>query len=58
MNRTIVLTVICNIIIDLAYTVCVTVAAIHFDKPSILWWYVLLLCIGYRVKTGGKGDTE
>lgn len=45
-----IITMIGNIIIESVYAICVTVAAIHFDKPAILLWYLLLLCMGYSVK--------
>lgn len=44
-----------NIIVKSVYTICVTVAAIYFAKPAILWWYVLLLLIGFGWE---KGDNE
>lgn len=41
---------ICNLIIKSVFAVCVTVAAIYFGKVGILWWYVLLMLIGYDYK--------
>ena len=43
-----------NMVIMGTYAACVTYAAIHFNDPKILWWYVLLTCIGFSYKT--KGD--
>lgn len=45
-----------NIIIKSAFAICVTVAACFFNKPEILWWYVLLLGIGYEYKTERGGN--
>lgn len=36
-----------NVVIKSIYTICVTAASIYFNRPSLLWWYVLLLVIGY-----------
>ena len=33
----------CNITLYVAYFICVTYAAVSFEKPSILWWYTLIL---------------
>ena len=38
---------IANMIIMSVYSVCVTYAAIHFDRPSILLWYLMLGVIGF-----------
>ena len=43
-----------NMIIMSAYSVCVTFAAIHFDNPKLLWWYLMLGVIGFTYKS--KGD--
>lgn len=40
------------------YAVCVTRAAIFFDKPSILWWYLLLLIIGVSYQEHRKSEKE
>lgn len=38
------------------YAACVTIAAMHFDKPGLLCWYLLMLFMGhtYRNKTGNN----
>lgn len=50
-----------NIIFDMVYAGFVTVAAMHFEKPYILMWYLLLLFTGYHIKSyqktsKGEGD--
>lgn len=40
-----------NTIIKSVFTICVTVAAMHFDKPSLLFWLVMLIAIGYDYKS-------
>lgn len=35
--------VICDAIINSVVYICITVAAIHFEDPAILWWYILPL---------------
>lgn len=48
-----------NIIIEAVYIVSVTAAAIHFEKPSLLWWYVLLCFMGYSLKYHQKdGESD
>lgn len=39
-----------NMFIKVAFTVCVTVAAIHFNSAWILCWYLLLCAIGHEYK--------
>lgn len=41
-----------SIILDISYIVCVTKAAMYFNNPKILWWYLLVLIIGYSFKGG------
>ncbi len=38
---------ICNIIIKVAFSVCVTIAAISFENAGLLWWFVLLPFLGF-----------
>lgn len=40
-----------NAVIMSTYAVCVTLAAIHFNNPTILWWYVMLCFIGFTCKS-------
>lgn len=39
------------ITLDIAYIICVTRAAMYFNNPKLLWWYLLVLLIGYNVRT-------
>lgn len=39
-----------SIVLDISYIVCVTKAAMYFNDPKILWWYLLVLIIGYSFK--------
>lgn len=50
----------CNIVIKSVFAICVTVAAIYFKNAWILWWYVLLMLIGYDYKSTpiNKGATD
>lgn len=34
-----------NAITECVYIACVTYAAVHFEKISILWWYVMVLLL-------------
>ena len=46
-----------NAVIDCLYIVCVTVAAISFQKSDLCWWYLLLPFLGYRIRYT-KEDAE
>lgn len=46
-----------NTIIKSVYTICVTVAAMHFDKPSLLFWLVMLIGIGYDFTSTNKNNS-
>lgn len=46
---------IANIIIISTYAICVTFAAVHFNNPGILWWYLLMAGIGFSYKSGSDG---
>lgn len=47
--RQVIWIVICNIIMQAIFVVCVTLAAIHFERPSMCWWYVLVIWMGYSI---------
>lgn len=34
-----------NGIVSIVMTVCITIAAIHFDRASILWFYIIPLIV-------------
>lgn len=40
-----------TIMLQSVYVACVTIAAMHFDNPKLLWWYVLVLLLGYSYET-------
>lgn len=40
-----------NIVIKTVFIISITAAAIHFEKPSLLWWYVLAAFSGYSIET-------
>ena len=46
---------IANTIIMATYAICVTIAAVHFNNPSILWWYLMMGAIGFSYKSGNDG---
>ena len=39
-----------SIVLDTSFIICVTRAAMYFNNPKILWWYLLVLIIGYSFK--------
>lgn len=48
----------CSVIISVAYVICVTTVAMHFDKPGLLWWYILVLALEYSVETKSTTGKE
>jgi hypothetical protein len=47
---------ICNAAKCIALIAGITVAAIHFDKPSILWLYLFVFAFGIEYKSDGKQE--
>lgn len=45
-------------LIKIVYCVCVTVAAIHFNDPGILWWYLLSCVFGYSYSSNDKKEAN
>lgn len=45
-----------NAVIDCVYAICVTYAATFFNKPAILWWFVLLPFLGTTIKSTQKKE--
>ena len=41
-----------SVILKIAYCICVTIAAIHFNNAGILWWYILATVFGYSYHSG------
>ena len=46
---------IANSVIMATYAICVTFAAVHFNNPGILWWYLIMGFIGFSYKSGSDG---
>ena len=40
-----------SILLKSVFVACVTVAAMHFNNSKLLWWYVLVLFLGYSIET-------
>lgn len=47
-----------NTVIMTIYAVCVTCAAVYFDNPKLLWWYILLTMMGFTFKSKSEGEKE
>lgn len=47
-------TMLANVIVKSTFFICVTAAAIHFNKPSLLAWYILGAVIGYTFHGNGS----
>lgn len=43
-----------NIFVLGTFIIAVTTAAIHFEKASLLWWYVLLPLMTWSVESGRR----
>lgn len=37
-----------------AIAVCITYAAVYFDNPKLLWWYVVILLMSGKVSSKRK----
>ena len=37
-----------------AIAVCITHAAVYFDNPKLLWWYVVILLMSGKVSSKSK----
>ena len=51
-------TMLANICIKVACIAAVTYAATYFESPKLLFWYILVLFIGYDIKWGKNNDGE
>jgi hypothetical protein len=36
-----------SVVIKAIVAICITYAAVHFDRAAILWWYLLLPWLGW-----------
>lgn len=47
-----------NIIMRSVFFICVTVAAIAFEKTGILWWYILGALMALDFKSRSKSNDK
>lgn len=47
-----------SVLLKIAFCICVTIAAIHFNDPALLWWYLLAFAFGYTYSDGGVKTDE
>lgn len=45
---------IANTVIKSVAFICITVAAIWFKMPVLLWWYLVPTFVGYSYRSGAK----
>lgn len=45
-----------TVILKLGFCICVTVASIHFENTSLLWWYLLSVLMGWGYKDNDKKE--
>lgn len=60
-NKALILFVIGTFLVQITAIVCITFAAIHFQKSGILWWYLVPLIMGISsvdIKNGGDDNTN
>ena len=50
--------IICDVLLKIAYIAAVTVAAIFFNKPSLLLFYLLVLLMGHNYYSKDKESGE
>ena len=51
--------VITHAIIIVSFIICITIAAIHFNRCGLLWWYLLpALISGLEVKSDNRTKQE
>lgn len=51
--------IIMNFLFVTAFIACITIAAIHFNKPALMWWYILPAFIEFcNVVAAYGGDKE
>ena len=48
--------VICSMVTKIAFCACITVAAIHFSNPKLLWWYLLAAVSGFSYSNDYKKE--
>ena len=49
---------IANMIIESVFIICVSILAIKFQNTSLLWWFVLIPCLGFSYKTKNNNVEE
>lgn len=52
------ISVICHCLARIILIICITYAAIYFNKPSLLWWYILPAVMGLSVSSDNKKGGE
>ena len=50
--------VLSSTILKIAYCVCVTVAAIHFNNTNILLWYLMSFMFGYDYRHDDRKEQK
>ena len=47
-----------NLVIQVVFILCVAALAIHFNRPAVLWWWLLLPFICFTWSSNGNGDSK
>ncbi len=50
------ITLLANVVIDALFAALVIIAAIHFEKPSLLGWWILLPFLGHRYSSENTSE--
>ena len=51
-------TLLSNTVIRLCYILCVTEIVLEFNNPTLCWWYLLVVALGFSSKISKSKDTS
>lgn len=58
-NKPLIIFMIGKFLVQITAIVCITLAAIHFQKSGILWWYLVPFFMGISINDDkGKDENE
>jgi len=47
-----------NALENIALAVCISIAAMHFENPKLLWFYILIVLNGVSIKHKKEEDQD
>ena len=48
---------ICNMIVRIVAFICITFAAVHFERASLLWWYIVPLLMSPSISDRKENES-